>query len=123
MRALAAVALCALGVASPALADSHSVSYSDWTIAGDIATLKFVLPEVEARRLTGVDVPLATTKKLGEYLLAHVAVEGDGQNCAPIDQGYDIGLVDPLAVGSGAFGFEIFFRCATASPRMRVLKN
>jgi hypothetical protein len=29
--------------------------------------------------------------ELGEYLLAHVAVEGDGENCAPIDQGYDIG--------------------------------
>ena len=88
-----ALSVCALAAASPALADSHSVSYSDWTIAGDVTTLKFVLPESEARRLTGVDVPLATTKKLGEYLLAHVAVGGDGENCAPIDQGYDIGLV------------------------------
>ena len=101
-----AFAVCALAAALPVLADSHSVSYSDWTIAGDLTTLKFVLPEIEARRLTGVDVPLATTKKLGEYLLAHVAVEGDGENCAPIDQGYDIGLIDPLAVGAGSFGFE-----------------
>jgi hypothetical protein len=123
MKVVAAAALCALGVASPALADSHSVSYSDWTIGGEITTLKFVLPAVEAQRLTGVDVPLATTKKLGEYLLAHVAVEGDGENCAPIDQGYDIGLVDPLAVGGGSFGFEVFFRCPTANPRVRVLKN
>ena len=123
MRVAAAALLCALGVASPALADSHSVSYSDWTISGEITTLKFVLPRVEAQRLTGVDVPLATTKRLGEYLLAHVAVQGDGENCAPIDQGYDIGLVDPLAVGGGAFGFEIFFRCPTANPRERVLKN
>ena len=98
----------ALGAACPALADSHSASYSDWTIAGDLTTLKFVLPEIEARRLTGVDVPLATSKKLGEYLLAHAAVTGDGENCAPIDQGYDIGLVDPLAVGPGSFGFEVF---------------
>ena len=118
-----ALSVCALAAASPALADSHSVSYSDWTIAGDVTTLKFVLPESEARRLTGVDVPLATTKKLGEYLLAHVAVEGDGENCAPIDQGYDIGLIDPLAVGPGSFGFEVFFRCPTASPRVRTLKN
>jgi hypothetical protein len=118
-----AFVVCAFGGASSALADSHSVSYSDWTIAGDLTTLKFVLPEIEARRLTGVDVPLATTKKLGEYLLAHVAVEGDGENCAPIDQGYDIGLVDPLAVGGGSFGFEVFFRCPTASPRVRTLKN
>jgi hypothetical protein len=118
-----ALGALALGAASAARADSHSVSYSDWTIAGDLTTLKFVLPEIEARRLTGVDVPLATTKKLGEYLLAHVAVEGDGQNCAPIDQGYDIGLVDPLAVGAGSFGFEVFFRCPTANPRVRTLKN
>lgn len=123
MRAVAAAALCALCAASPALADSHSVSYSDWTIAGETTTLKFVLPAVEAQRLTGVDVPLATAKKLGEYLLAHVAVEADGANCAPIDQGYDIGLVDPLAVGSASFGFEIFFRCSSADPRVRVLKN
>ena len=125
MRLVAAIALAALalGAASPALADSHSVSYSDWTIAGDLTTLKFVLPEIEARRLSGVDVPLATAKKLGEYLLAHVAVEGDGENCAPIDQGYDIGLVDPLAVGAGSFGFEVFFRCPTANPRVRTLKN
>jgi hypothetical protein len=125
MRLGVAVALvaCALGSASPALADSHSVSYSDWTIAGDLTTLKFVLPGVEARRLTGVDVPLTTAKKLGEYLLAHVAVEGDGENCAPIDQGYDIGLVDPLAVSADSFGFEVFFRCPTANPRVRTLKN
>jgi hypothetical protein len=126
MRAVAAAAvsaLCALCVASPAFADSHSVSYSDWTISGEITTLKFVLPAVEAQRLTGVDIPLATQKKLGEYVLAHVAVEGDGQNCAPIDQGYDIGVVDPLAVGGGSFGFEIFFRCASGDPRVRVLKN
>jgi hypothetical protein len=118
-----AFAVCALAAASPALADSHSVSYSDWTIAGDVTTLKFVLPEIEARRLTGVDLPLATTKKLGEYLLAHVAVEGDGENCAPIDQGYDIGLIDPLAVGAGSFGFEVFFKCPTANPRVRTFKN
>ena len=125
MRLGVAIALvvCALGGASSARADSHSVSYSDWTIAGDVTTLKFVLPEIEARRLTGVDVPLATTKRLGEYLLAHVAVEGDGENCAPIDQGYDIGLVDPLAVGGGSFGFEVFFRCPNANPRVRTLKN
>jgi hypothetical protein len=118
-----ALGALALAAASPALADRHSVSYSDWTIAGDLTTLKFVLPETEARRLTGVDVPLATTKKLGEYLLAHLAVDGDGQNCAPIDQGYDIGLVDPLAVGADSFGFEVFFRCPTANPRVRTLKN
>ncbi len=125
MKLGAALALgtLALGAACPALADSHSVSYSDWTIAGDLTTLKFVLPEIEARRLTGVDVPLATSKKLGEYLLAHAAVTGDGENCAPIDQGYDIGLVDPLAVGPGSFGFEVFFKCPTAEPRVRTLKN
>src|SRR5215831_4025346 len=123
MRSAAVAALCALGVASTALADSHSVSYSDWTISDEITTLKFVLPSVEARRLTGVDVPLTTSKKLGEYLLSHVAVEGDGENCVPVDQGYDIGLVDPLAVGAGSYGFEILFKCPTASPRVRVLKN
>jgi hypothetical protein len=118
-----ALAVCAIAAAPRAFAGSQSVSYSDWTIAGDLTALKFVLPEIEARRLIGVDVPLTTTKKLGEYLLAHVAVEGDGENCAPIDQGYDIGLVDPLAVGAGSFGFEVFFRCPSTNPRVRTLKN
>src|SRR5262249_25713675 len=36
---------------------------------------------------------------------------------------YDIGLVDPLAVGADSFGFEVFFKCPTASPRVLTLKN
>jgi hypothetical protein len=74
-------------------------------------TLRYVLPVAEAERLTGVEVPVLTVSKLGDYVLAHVAVSS-GEDCPAIDQGYDLGKVDPLQVGAGLYGFEIMFRCA-----------
>ena len=41
--------------------------------------------------------------------------------CPALDQGYDLGRVDPLAVGPDMYGFEIFYRCA--DPRQLVLQN
>ena len=112
MKRLALLALCVMGLgAESALADQRSVSYSNWAVSGNSVILRFVVPVTEAQRLTGVDLPLLTSAKLADYILQHVAVKALAGNCPAIDQGYDIGQIDPLSVGAGLYGFEIIFRC------------
>jgi len=104
-----------------AVAQERSVSYSTWIVSGNMITLRFLLPVAQAQRLLGVAVPVLTTGKLEEYLLQHLSVQSAGGECPAIDQGFDLGRVDPLAVGPDLYGFEIFFRCA--DPRNLVLRN
>jgi hypothetical protein len=116
-RALLAV-LClftcaAHGASLPA--GTANVSYSVWTVSGSSVLVKFLLPTPVAQSLTGVDVPVLTTRKLGDYVLQHLDVQSAGGNCPAVDQGYDLGKVDPLAVGADLYGFEILFRCPAAS--------
>ena len=94
-------------------ADDRSVSYSVWSLAEQSVTLKFELPIDQARRLVGNDLPLLTVAKLRDYLLERVGVRAGGRECPAIDQGYDLGRVDPLDVGPDLYGFEIMFRCQT----------
>jgi hypothetical protein len=110
-----------LTAAPCALAQNRSVSYSTWTVAAQTVTVRFVLPGQEARGLIGSEVPVLTTSKLGDYLLKHLAVQSGDRSCPAIDQGYDLGQVDPLAVGDGYYGFELIFRCA--GMKDLVLKN
>lgn len=120
MRGAALIA-CALACVAPAArAATPGVSYSTWILGEHGVTLRYVLPALEAERLTGSDVPVLTVSKLGDYVLRHVAVSSDHENCPPIDQGYDLGRVDPLEVGAGLYGFEIVFRC-TEMPGVLVL--
>jgi hypothetical protein len=122
VKRLAVIALCLLGgAAGCAVAQERSVSYSTWIISGNMVTLRYVLPVTVAQRLMGIDVPVLTTEKLEEYLLQHQTVGSAAGNCPAIDQGFDLGRVDPLAVGAGLFGFEIFYRCA--DPRHLRLHN
>jgi hypothetical protein len=104
-----------------ALAQDRSVSYSTWTVSGNMVTLRFLLPVSEAQRLMGVDVPVLTMSKLEDYLLQHQTVTSAGGACPAIDQGFDLGRVDPLAVGPDLYGFEIFYRCT--DPRQLVLHD
>jgi hypothetical protein len=113
MRPLAWVALCWLAIGTgSALAAGRSVSYSTWVVSGNLITMRLRLPVSEARRLVGVAVPVLTTDRLKEYVLDHVTVSSAGGSCPAIDQGYDLGRVDPLAVGPDLYGFELLFRCA-----------
>jgi hypothetical protein len=82
-------------------------------VAAETVTLRFVLPTQEASRLLGAEVPVLTTSKLGDYLLKHLSVRSADRSCPAIDQGYDLGQVDPLAVGDDYYGFELVFRCAS----------
>jgi len=110
-------ALCLVGAVARGapLTDTANVSYSTWTVSGSSSgpsvLLKFLLPEALAQSLTATGLPVLTTRKLGEFVLRHVAVGAAGRNCPAVDQGYDIGIVDPLAVGPALHGFEILFRC------------
>jgi len=117
------VSLCALACATQvARAETPSASYSTWIVSGDRVTLRYALPVAQAERLSGSDVPVLTVSKLGDYVLQHVAVQAAGHDCPAIDQGYDLGRVDPLQVGSGLYGFEIIFQCPS-SPAAVTLVN
>jgi hypothetical protein len=105
----------------PAMAEDRSVSHSDWLIANDRVTLRFVLPVIEARRLTSRGLPPPSPEKVASYILDHVSVTASGSPCPAVDQGYDIGRIDSLSVGSGLYGFEIIFQCP--GPLDLVLRN
>jgi len=114
---LAALCLVLASAANAALpptgaGGSTNVSYSVWTISGSSVLVKFLLPAPVAHSLSGADLPLLTTRKLGDYMLQHLSVQADGRECPAVDQGYDLGKVDPLAMGADLYGFEILFRCA-----------
>jgi hypothetical protein len=122
VKLLAGIALGCLALgAQLAQAQHRSVSYSTWIVSGNLITMRFLLPVEEARRLTGVEVPVLTTDKLKDYMLQHLLVQSSGGSCPAIDQGYDLGRVDPLAVGPDLYGFELVYRCADA--RQLVLRN
>ena len=116
------MALCLLAAsAGGAIAQERSVSYSTWIVAGNMVTLRYLLPVSVAQRLLGVEVPVLTIGKLEDYLLQHQTVGSAGGDCPAIDQGFDLGRVDPLAVGPDLYGFEIFYRCK--DPRQLRLRN
>lgn len=117
---IAASLLCC--AAHPARAAGSSVSYSTWIVSADTVMLRFVLPAAEAERLTGVAIPVLTVSKLGDYVLDRMEVTAAGHVCPAIDQGYDLGKVDPVQVGRGLYGFEIVFRCG-APMRSLVLED
>jgi hypothetical protein len=122
VRRLAWVALCWLAIGTgSALAGGRSVSYSTWIVSGDLVTVRLRLPVSEARRLVGVAVPVLTTDRLKNYVLEHISVSSAGGSCPAIDQGYDLGQVDPLAVGPDLYGFELLYRCS--DPRQMVLRD
>jgi hypothetical protein len=115
VKRLAWITLCWLAAsAGCAVAQERSVSYSTWIVSGDMVTLRYLLPVAVAQRLMGVEVPVLAASKLEDYLLRHQTVASAGGDCPAIDQGFDLGRVDPLAVGPDLYGFEIFYRCKDA---------
>jgi hypothetical protein len=122
VKRLAWIALCWLAAsAGCAVAQERSVSYSTWIVSGNMVTLRYLLPVSVAQRLMGVELPVLTTQKLEDYLLQHQTVGSVAGDCPAIDQGFDLGRVDPLAVGPDLYGFEIFYRCK--DPRQLRLRN
>lgn len=92
-----------------------NVSYSNWVVTGREVVLRFLVPAWEADAAMGKAPFLIVQQRLGKYLLEHTSVAASGRTCPPEDQGYDLGTVDPVSVGAGLYGFEIFFRCPVAT--------
>jgi hypothetical protein len=111
MRVVAWLVLCWMASSATAGAATRSISHSDWLIARDQVTLRIVFPVSEAKYTQPPGQPPSTNEKLAAYVLNHVAVQAQGLICEPIDQGYDIGHINTLAVGEGLYGFEIIFHC------------
>jgi HupE / UreJ protein len=115
IRATTLVLLLALlgpvGLVHTAIAESRSVSHSDWLIVQDRVTLRFLLPVAETRGLVARGLPPLSVEQVAAYILDRVSVSAAGSVCPAIDQGYDIGRIDPLSVGTGLYGFEIIFKC------------
>lgn len=111
------------GVGAESSVGDRSVSYSTWSLSGDTFIVRYLLPISDAERVAGTDIEVLVQQRLGDYLLAHLAVRTGAQECPAIDQGYDIGKVDPLTVAAGLYGFEIFFRCPSAFPTQVALEN
>ncbi|HLK71310.1 MAG TPA: hypothetical protein VKT19_05100, partial [Steroidobacteraceae bacterium] len=112
VRAAAIDWIDAGGAAANPGAELGSASYSIWSIEGDRVTARFLLPLADARRIAGSALQVLVQQRVGQYLLDHLSVRAGQRACEAIDQGYDIGRVDPLTVAPGLSGFEIFFQCA-----------
>ncbi|MGH8142045.1 MAG: HupE/UreJ family protein [Steroidobacteraceae bacterium] len=122
LKLLALLALCALAaVARPAAAQSRSVSYSNWSLSGNMVIVRFRMPVSDAQRLVGTDIAVQTQAKVGDYLLDHLGVRDATGGCPAVDQGFDLGKVDPLSEQAGMYGFEIFFQCV--NPTQLVLQD
>jgi hypothetical protein len=116
MRRAAALSLLSLlSAVHSAHAESRSVSASLWTISGREVLVRFAMPTNEVRRLVPSGWPSPSSTQLANYVLNHVSVQAHGAVCPAIDQGYDIGRVDPVSVGAGLYGFEVMFQCAEAT--------
>jgi hypothetical protein len=107
--------LAAILASQSAGAQTRSVSHTVWVISGDQVTVRVVFPAVEARRMAAPGLPQPSNDALAAYLLDHLGVEAAGSSCEAIDQGYDIGRVNALAVGTGLYGFEIIFHCTRST--------
>jgi hypothetical protein len=89
---------------------ADSVSHSVWRISKDEVILQVSFPKVQGESLKGELNPLSV-ENLGKYVLERVSVTAGGDRCPPVDQGYDLGEVDPLALDPSLYGFEIIFSC------------
>jgi hypothetical protein len=95
----------------PAFAAGPVVSAASWRVAGRDVTLRLAFPRPSTRLLGEPGKPPPATEAVARRVLAHSAVEQDGQPCPAIDLGYDLGRVDPLYLGPDLAGFEMLFLC------------
>ncbi len=111
---IALLFVCQAAIAQTEAAPRRSVSYSTWLLEDDLVTARLVLPAAEAASLVGKAMPLFSSENLAKYVFKSVSVTAGGVPCEATDQGYDIGKIDALSLGSGLYGFEIVFRCPHA---------
>jgi hypothetical protein len=90
----AALLLCWLPVTTQA--SERSTSYSLWAVTGNTVLMRYTLPQDQLRHLVPQGWPTPATAQVSAYLLRNITVQSAGGECPALDQGYDIGKVDPL---------------------------
>jgi len=103
---LAALLLAALlPLAGPARAHTLSESHSSWLISGDTVHLQMIVPDLEAKRLSGSGQELPSSEQLGRYLAPRMGVSAGTQACRLADG------PRRLAATPGFFREEMVFKC------------
>jgi HupE / UreJ protein len=106
-KALLSSLLVVLFMNTSAHAHTLSESISSWQINDNGVRLQFIVPDLEAKRLssTGKDVPSA--EAIGTYLSEHVGVSAAGRACDLVHG------VRALSSTPGFSRFEFEFACST----------
>jgi hypothetical protein len=107
-RVWQAAAALALAAASSASAHTLSESISSWQVNGEQIRLQFIVPDLEARRLSATGRDLPAPGELGRYLAARVAARAGRTPCA-MSAG-----PRALAAQPGFARVEFEFRCPDA---------
>jgi HupE / UreJ protein len=103
-RILAAAAVLTLGYLAPAAAHTRSETFSSWQVAGTTVHLQFLVPDLEAKRITpSGDLP--TVEQLGRYIADHVGALADEQPCK-LAEG-----PRPISSVAGFRRYELMFAC------------
>jgi hypothetical protein len=108
--ALAAAAALALWLALAPTARAHTLSesISSWQVNGAQIRLQFIVPDLEAKRLSATGRELPSAEAMGRYLAQRVGVRAGATHC-PLTAG-------PRALSSqpGFSRYEFEFRCPDA---------
>lgn len=79
----AAAGLFALGLLVPLSARAHTLSesFSSWQLSSNSVHVEYMVPDREAKRLSPSGRDLPSSRRLGSYLAAHVAVTAEHRPC------------------------------------------
>lgn len=102
LRVLIAACVLACGAAA---AHTLSESHSSWTIAGPSVRVQFIVPDLEARRLSPSGKDLPSSEQLGGYLAERLGATAGGESC-PRAEG-----PRQLTAAPGYWRYELAFKC------------
>ena len=107
-RLLAAVMALTFALAAAAFAHTRSESFSSWQITGQAVHLQFIVPDLEAKRITrNGDMP--AVDELGRYIAAHVGASSGDEPCA-LTEG-----PRPISSVTNFRRYEFTFECPSAA--------
>jgi hypothetical protein len=103
-RLLALLFLCTL-VCEAATAHTLSESHSSWQIDGDTVRVQFIVPDLEAQRLSASGKNLPSSEQLGRYLAERLGASADDKECARIAG------PKQLTSAPGYWRYELTYKC------------
>ncbi|MBB6096497.1 hypothetical protein HNQ60_005419 [Povalibacter uvarum] len=97
-----------LFIAGSTQAHTLSESHSSWRVSGDSVRVEFIIPELEAKRLSSNGTEVPARSALSAYIAAHVGVEADAKACDLLD--------GPRALTAvpGFYRDELTFKCRSS---------